>query len=297
MVSIAKGKLDRLSLLQDPSYGVPFDVTFQIMRINEDEDKEVLGEVKGHKVVLAAFSEVFRDQFFGSLKETKDVIPVEETTLESFEKLIAFIYNKDIDWGALSVLEMYDVVNLVYKYRMPELREEVMVQIEEVAITMDNLMEVAHTATQFIQFPEVSNVLLQSCAKFLQNTIKTSDQKLQFAMAQTDSGQENTVLKLLVLAKDLPALVECPNCGGLKCRDGQVVDGIDKFKIGLKLKVNEQCGFWNASHVGKVYIVESVDTPNQKVGTNFALIGHHFIKWDRGGSGSCITPVYLYDCC
>ena len=39
---------------------------------------------------------------------------------------------------------------------MPELLEEVRVQMEEVTFTMDNLMEVADTATQFIQFPEVT---------------------------------------------------------------------------------------------------------------------------------------------
>ena len=116
----------------------------------------MMGELKGHKNVLAAFSDVFRCQFFGTIKESKDVIPVKQTTLASFDKLFDFIYNKDIDWSVLTVLEMYDVANLAYKYRMPELLEEVRVQMEEVTITMDNLMEVADTATQFIQFPEVT---------------------------------------------------------------------------------------------------------------------------------------------
>ena len=54
MVSVTKGKLSQLSLLQDPSYGIPSDVTFQINGTKDEvvaEDKAVLGEVKGHKVI------------------------------------------------------------------------------------------------------------------------------------------------------------------------------------------------------------------------------------------------------
>ena len=82
MVSI-KSKYSELSLLLDPSCGISSDVTFKIVRsTNKDraEDSEVLEEINGHKVILAAFSTVFKSMFFGPLKETKDIVHVEQTT-------------------------------------------------------------------------------------------------------------------------------------------------------------------------------------------------------------------------
>eukprot|EP00092_Neocalanus_flemingeri_P017868 GFUD01019333.1.p1 GENE.GFUD01019333.1~~GFUD01019333.1.p1 ORF type:complete len:313 (+),score=76.48 GFUD01019333.1:53-940(+) len=294
METITKGKVARLSLLQDPAYGVPSDVTFQIISVTSEgaaEIIQVLGEVTGHKNVLAAFSKVFRDQFFGKLKEEKDVIPVKETTYEAFQKLMFFIYSKDINWGGVTVPEMFDVVNLAEKYIMPELMDEMKKQMENMPLTNnDDLLNVAHTATEFNHlFPDVSSALLLSCAKFLQKTIPPSAQ-LQFAIDQSGTGKEATVLQLLPLAKDLPAL-ECSNCGDVDCLDGQGVVGIDKFKVGLKLRVNQSCSAcWGVNggvFAGKVYTVKSVNKNNNRVDV-------------RRGCGDHIVfeniPTFCYGC-
>jgi hypothetical protein len=271
MCSVTKGKLGQLSHLQDPAYGIPGDVTFQISGPGEElaEDMAVLGELKGHKVILGAFSPVFKSMFFGPLKETKDVIPIEQTTFEAFEKIIDYIYQKDIDWSGMTVLEMYDIVNLAEMYQMPDMMEEIKAQMENVAITEESLMDTAHTAAQFSQFSEVSTTLLRTCARFLQKTKKTSTERLDFAMKQSGNGQEATALQLLVLARDLPAL-ECGNCGEPKekCLDGKVVASRDRFSPGLKIRVNRNCIYWGENgggFVGKVYTVISKATTENVV--------------------------------
>ena len=232
MVTITKGKTPELSLLRDPSFGVPTDVTFQIIWSNIDDDQDVIGEVKGHKVILAAFSEVFRKMFFGPLKENKDTIPVKQTTLESFEMLFDFIYNKDIDWSDISILKMFDIINIANKYRIPTLTEEVMIQMENVKLTLQNVMEVAHTAAQFTKFPDASSHLLMTCAKFVQMKMYSERKQLQFAVDQLGTGYEVTVLQLMALVMKLPS-IECSNCGQKECQNNKVV-GISSFKIGLK---------------------------------------------------------------
>ena len=269
MCSITKGKLTQLSLLQDPSYGIPADVTFQIIDEVVAEDRAVLGEVKGHKVILGAFSPVFKSMFFGPLKETRDVIPIEQTTLEAFEKLIEYIYQKDIDWSNMTVLEMYDIVNLAEMYQMPDMMNEIKTQMEVVAITDETLMDTAHTAAQFSQFSDVSSTLLHTCARFLQKTKKSPGERLEFAMNQSGGGQEATTLQLLVLARDLPAL-ECGNCGEAKekCMDGKVVASRDRFTPGLRIRVNRNCIYWGENgggFVGKVYTVISKATTENVV--------------------------------
>ena len=110
-----------LPCLLDPSFGIPTDVTFQIMGLEDldnqsGQEKEVmLGEVHGHKIILGLFSPVFKRGFFGPAKESKDVIPVRQTTLEAFKLLVDYIYSKDINLKSLTLLELYDVVNLAEK--------------------------------------------------------------------------------------------------------------------------------------------------------------------------------------
>jgi len=200
-------KLPNLALLRDTSYGVPTDVTFQITEVSRDEKeeevKEILGEVKGHKVLLAAASEVFKNMFFGDLKEMKDVIPIEDTTVESFECMLDYIYDEDIDWSAMTLLEMYDVINLATMYFMTDLVREIKTQMGNLVLDLNNVMEVAHTATLFSQFEDVSNHLLLTCARYIQANLKTEVERCKFTRDQSGTGKEYTALRLMVLVQSL----------------------------------------------------------------------------------------------
>ena len=205
------GHLPLLTSLMDPTFGIHPDVTFQIMGMADHQEvgcqveERLLGEVKGHQMLLGLFSPVFKKEFYGPAKETTDIIPVRQTSLESFERMFDYIYNKDIEWGDVSVLEMYNVVNLAEKYHIPGLLDVVKSQMENVHLTMEDVIEVADTAAQFNQFQTISSSRLQSCAKFfLKTNLKTEGDLLQFAISHSGSGQEATTLHLLALAKNMP---------------------------------------------------------------------------------------------
>eukprot|EP00092_Neocalanus_flemingeri_P088766 GFUD01112199.1.p1 GENE.GFUD01112199.1~~GFUD01112199.1.p1 ORF type:complete len:299 (-),score=61.73 GFUD01112199.1:141-1037(-) len=265
-MSSVLGKM--VSSLAEPSFGIPTDVTFQVMGFRSPEladgpdIERMLGEVRGHKLLLGLFSEVFRRSFYGPAKETKDIIPVKQTTLGAFEKMFEYIYQKEVQWGPLTVLELYDVVNLAEKYDISGLMEEVTNQIVNVPLTMENLMEVADTAAQFTQFPTVSSPLLLTCAKFLKKNTKTPAELLQFATDQAGKDQADTVLQLLALVKGLPAgkdlpALKCHNCREDKCVNGSVITSSDKFIPGCKMVVNRQSAF--CVNAGKVYTVVVVE--------------------------------------
>ena len=232
-----------LSSLKESTFGIPTDVTFKIMsdsnpaERDEDKDEYVLGEVKGHKLILGLFSPVFKCEFFGAAKETKDTISVRQTTLVAFEKMIDHIYQKEIDWSQLSVLELFDVVNLAEKYDVTSLMEEMEEQMTNIPIKTENLMDVATTAAQFNQFPIASSALLLSCAKFLRTTHQTSDELVKIAANQTGQGQGEIVLHLLALVRDLPPpqQAKCNNCGEVECLNGKGIVTPGKLTPGLKL--------------------------------------------------------------
>jgi len=249
MSSVIKGKITEYAiLLQDPeSSRIPFDVTFQIVETDDNtvtEEgharvvKKVKGEMKAHKWILAASSSVFEGMFFGPLKESKDVIVVKETTVEAFKKLIEYIYHIDIECRNFSLVELYDIVNLAELYDVPKLTEELKIQMENIPLSMDNLMDVATTASEYSQFEEVTNTVMMTCAKFLQKSTinESADKRLEFALTQYDSGNGEIALKILALVKQLSPLVECSNCKGKPCVVGQGVP-YDKMRPGLKMKM------------------------------------------------------------
>eukprot|EP00092_Neocalanus_flemingeri_P004322 GFUD01004647.1.p1 GENE.GFUD01004647.1~~GFUD01004647.1.p1 ORF type:complete len:297 (+),score=93.86 GFUD01004647.1:66-956(+) len=271
MSSTTHGNFPLHSSLLDPSFGIPTDVTYQIMGFDcpveevEDREKEeiLLGEVKGHKLLLGLISTVFKGELFGPVKETRDVIPVRETTPEAFEKMVDFIYSKTIEWGNIKVLEMYEIVNLAERYHLPGLMEEVKIQMEKIPLTMEDVVDVAHSAAQFIQFPDISSTLLLSCAKFIQKSFRTPAQLLQFATDQSGDGQESTVQQLLALVRGLPDLppLKCFNCGEEECQDGTLLVSLDKVTPGCKLAIT--------SDGIRVVNVVSVDQENKAVEVQF----------------------------
>jgi len=265
MSSVIKGKMPAQAILfQDPTgNGMPFDVTFVIVeadtsnfRAEEGLDKGVTKdarEIKAHKYILAASSSVFKSMFFGSMKESKNVIEVRETTFEAFKKLIEYIYHVDIECKDIILDDLYDIVNLAELYDMPSLMEELKIQMENIPLSMDNLMDVASTASAYSQFEEISQAVMMSCAKFLQKTV--SD-KLEFALTQHSSGKGDIALDLLALVKLLPPLVVCSNCRGEPCKVGQGVPHA-MMRQGLKMKM---VGYYPTS--GNVHQVNTVVTVN-----------------------------------
>ena len=202
---IIKGrKPEHAILLQDPAWSdIPCDVTFEIAEEDStlaEEGRVVKREIKAHKYILAAGSSVFTRMFYGPMKETKKVIEVKETTFEAFKKMIEYVYNVDIECKEIGLQELYDIVNLAELYDLPKLTEELKTQMENIPLSMDNLMEVASTASEFSQFVIVSNALLMSCAKFLQKKFSDSANRLKFALTQHANKNAEVAMDLLAVA-------------------------------------------------------------------------------------------------
>jgi len=259
--------------LLDPTFGIPFDVTFQIMASGEHNSREskevVLGEVKGHKLILGLISPVFKNQFFGNAKDKEESIPVRQTTKEAFERMITYIYSKPVDWSGMTVIELYDVVNLAEKYNISSLMEETKTQLVKYPLTRENLMEVATTVDEYEQFPSVTPAVLLSCARFLKAHIKSRENLLRFSAENVGAGQQATAIKLFSLVHGLeeePPSKLCENCSetNSRCLHDQVVRSLAKVKPGTKLGPNKNCSYW-VTRENRVFTVVNVDHTYQEV--------------------------------
>merc|ERR1712025_1158458 len=128
---------------------------------------------------------------------------------------------------------IFDIVNLAEKYQIPKLSEELAFQLKNYPLTMENVLDIAETAEQFIQFETVVSKLLEHCAIFLKSELNTEKLQFQFALKQSGTGKEKIVLHLLSMANP-----ECFNCRKPKCMDGQLTTTCDLIVKGMKITVS-----------------------------------------------------------
>jgi len=151
-----------VSEMLEPAFGIPTDVTFQIMEnIGLGVESEVVvREINGHKMILALCSKVFRRQFFGKAKDSEEVIPIRQTT--AFEIMIDYIYKKEDDLYFCTIDELFDAVNLAEKYFLLPLKGKVKNLLETFPITMETVIKIASTASKYKQFPEITRSVQSS---------------------------------------------------------------------------------------------------------------------------------------
>ena len=217
----------------DPSFCLPTDVTFRIVSSGN--------EVKAHKYVLALASPVFKREFFGDAKETKDVIPIPETTEESFKTMIYFAYGKEIDWKKMTVDELYDVVNMAEKYDIEALMKEVRKVLEDFDISEENVVTIAATAQEFGQFENISKPLFLHCVKFLSSVLKTPEDFARFAGKHANTDMNETSLSLIAKLQEVTQSPgKCGFCGFWVCRRGKGVLRFEQIAVGDRVQVSDQ---------------------------------------------------------
>ena len=143
---------------------VPPDVFFLV----HEEDGQS-ARIGAHRLLLAGVSPVFKRMFFGPMKETKEVMEVEDTSAQAVRAMIIYIYHKDYiseevltDTSTLFELyalgDMYDILNL---------KTEIMDSLDELEITMDTLVDTATVANNYKWLhTDLSTELMMKCLKF-----------------------------------------------------------------------------------------------------------------------------------
>jgi len=183
--------------------GIPFDVTFHIVENGQ------LHEVKAHKMILAMVSDIFKTMFFATEvgNKTANAIKIEKTTAPAFQIMIDAVNSSKSIADSLrgkSVQEIFDVVNLVERYQIPELMSAVQEFLSEYTITEDTVLEVAEEAMEYTNmFEDEANILLHACAKFLKAKFKDLDSVYTFAEANKD--QKEVFSTLLAMMKNVTA--------------------------------------------------------------------------------------------
>ena len=143
----------------------PKDVKFKIMEPGVIGEKNgVVREVKAHKLMLARASPIFKNMFYGSAREYKDSeITLKDTTKNAFQIMVNVIYNVATMKDSLrskSLFEVFAVLYLVKKYKIPKLLKSVREYLTAWPITAMNVRNVAEISLMYSEaFPGESKIL------------------------------------------------------------------------------------------------------------------------------------------
>ena len=192
-----------LAMIAKLDFQVSSDVTFRIEDYGADE-VGVVQDVKAHRIILAMASPVFMNMLFVSeLKDKKlNVITVKETTLAAFKTMVETIYNTVVLKDGLqgkTVAEIFQVLDLVVKYQIPELQLAIRENLAAILVTEYNVMEVAEAAFLYSKlFEEEAMLVLLKCAKYLWTRFNNITTTLQFVAENQDFREVLFVLQVLM---------------------------------------------------------------------------------------------------
>ena len=144
---------------------VPPDVFFLVHE--EDGGSARIG---AHRLVLAAVSPVFKRMFFGPMKETKEVMEVEDTSANAFRAMIDYIYGPDdhvaIREAIKDISSLFELYALADMYDILNLKTKIMVYLYDLEVTKETLVSTATIANSYRRiFTNLSEDLMMRCLK------------------------------------------------------------------------------------------------------------------------------------
>jgi len=183
---------------------------------------EDVADVGAHKLVLAVKSDVFKAQFYGSMKETKDPIEICDSSPQAFIVFLDILYGNEVNIGAFKFAQISEIYFLAKKYLVEGLEKMIVEEVERIPVTKNNIVEVLEVVEKSPHLLKLTDTLLEMSERFMA--------KLEFpAMSSLlcDNAKDiNLFMTLMNSARDHPArpieeCLVCSNCKRTPCLSGQ----------------------------------------------------------------------------
>jgi len=240
----------------NPKFGEcpPTDVRFWF----KDAVSGATKEVKAHTLILAAASDVFNREFYGSLRAEYD-IEIKDTCHEVFLRMIEYIYNKRMDFKEASLCFLASLYYLADKYNIKDLRDDIVAVIPQHEIKKENVLEVAILAEDNIPHVPLSEALYEAavCFVFWNKEIILGD-----LCADGNEEHAGVIFKLLNrVGKMKEKKNPCGTCQQTPCLNGQkltkhnfvkgatVVFNNDSLLKAVLIQSNNSGNSFKANHV------------------------------------------------
>ena len=185
-----------------PDSELPPDVCFLVT----GEDDRSSKTIRAHSQLLGGVSPVFRKQFFGPMKDEREVIEVEKTTAEAFQTMIDFIYRLPRQEVFLinsnCPQKLFELLELAERYQVLDLKNVANEALKNLVVTRENMIFAATVASNYkVAFEDTSLTLSMKCLKFLHTTTKDSEDVFDLIEDTMNNFPEASLDILLELKK------------------------------------------------------------------------------------------------
>eukprot|EP00092_Neocalanus_flemingeri_P021139 GFUD01022910.1.p1 GENE.GFUD01022910.1~~GFUD01022910.1.p1 ORF type:complete len:283 (-),score=49.75 GFUD01022910.1:48-896(-) len=277
---------ERIAMCLEPNSDLPTDVRFLFL-----EEGNIVKEVKGHKLILAIASDVFKREFFGYLMEVeaKD-IEIKDARHEVFKTMVEFIYNKQLDWKDYDLDFLSCLYYLGEKYHIEKLKKEIIASIPGFKVSMENVLDVAILAEQNSHHEPLSEALYNTATTFLKIKFEGKlENALNFCSENEATETHGLVLfKMMAMMNNivLPK-AKCETCQQTSCLNAQILTA-QNFVPGAKVVPNPVV---NANKVGNPDIDELI-CMSESNSSQFSA----YYKNSRRSNNSFTVGFYKYKC-
>eukprot|EP00092_Neocalanus_flemingeri_P026071 GFUD01028256.1.p1 GENE.GFUD01028256.1~~GFUD01028256.1.p1 ORF type:complete len:279 (-),score=49.78 GFUD01028256.1:40-876(-) len=223
--------VDLVATIRDISPNPTSDVSFIFVDQSTGEKSELLA----HKLVLACGSSVFMTQFYGSAKEKKDSIPVEDSSMTTFKVFLDILYNKKVLLNSMDYQLLGELFYLADKHLLDPLKDAIVQEVSTRKMVTEEVLEGAKVAETHAHLPKFSEALFEMCSSFLKDNPESA---LEICDNEEVSEENSCTLHRLMAranrtnrkSKAPPAPV-CSNCKHDPCLHGEELT-VDNFVAG-----------------------------------------------------------------
>eukprot|EP00092_Neocalanus_flemingeri_P037484 GFUD01040816.1.p1 GENE.GFUD01040816.1~~GFUD01040816.1.p1 ORF type:complete len:274 (-),score=42.39 GFUD01040816.1:15-836(-) len=261
--------LGKIAKSLDPNSDLPTDVTFFF----QGEDN-IVKEVKAHKLILSMASDVFKREFYGTMKE-EDVV-IKDASQQVFQAMIEFIYNKRTALGDLELSFLASLYYLAEKYYLEDLKEGILAIIPEHEVNNENVLDVAILAEESILHQPLSAALYFAAPSFLKSAFNGKLEKaVDFCVENESTELHGLVLfKMLATMKNIPDPDLCENCKQTPCLNGKTLTA-QNFMPGAKVAKVDPRDYRGSTRIDTLMKLDGPEKFTALLTDGFIELGYH----------------------
>jgi len=177
-------------------------------------------EIKANRTILAFGSDVFKTQFFGSIPE-RDSVPIEDSSIDTFNIFMDILYNKKVDFSKLSFKVLGDLFYLGEKYHVQDLKDAIVKNVSSRKIEANGIIEAVKVAEEKDHLVEFANSVYELCSAFVLNN-HWGILEL-FNNVEVEEATSVSLHRMMIKAYTMKKKCVCKNCRHNPCLDGVIL--------------------------------------------------------------------------
>ncbi len=265
------------------------DVVFLIL----DEDGNMEGQVKAHKMILSQASDVFKAQFSGPFAEQNKQenvvtqVEIRDSSFIAFQAMIQFIYSgSSHSWEKgikQSPVVMFQLLHLADKYFLDNLADLIELFLDYFSISAKNYAAVFKTIASdqhLSKFDKLCNKLSKRCALSVMREWKSVQDSALFW--STDYEDDPSLKQALMQRIGELAATKCTTCGHplTVCKHGEKLI-LANCEVGIKVRAVFDLSTVNGHTIqqGRLGVIKKFSSTNTVMNPFLNLQGVLAVQW------------------